>query len=91
MDPQVFSFIRSEDNPTVALTKGILPEQLEKWSQGPQFLRKLQEESPKFEENAVKINEEFSAEMKPPLKPDRRELKHGTIPQILQALPRNKQ
>ena len=48
------------------MTKGILPEQLEKWSQGPQFLRKPQEEWPKFEENALKINEELSAEMKPP-------------------------
>lgn len=42
-------------------------EQLEKWSQGPQFLRKPQEEWPKFEENALKINEELSAEMKPPI------------------------
>ena len=47
--------------------KGILPEQLEKWSRGPQFLRKPQEEWPKFEENALKINEELSAEMKPPI------------------------
>ena len=48
------------------MTKGILPRQLEKWSQGPQSLRKLQEEWPKFDENALKINEELSAEMKPP-------------------------
>ena len=68
IDPQVFSYVRSEHNPADALTKEILPEQLEKWSEGPQFLRKLQEESPKFEENTVKINEELSAEMKPPIK-----------------------
>ena len=49
------------------MTKGILPEQLEKWSQGSQFLRKPPEEWPKFEENALKINEELSAEMKPPI------------------------
>ena len=67
IDPQEFSYIRSEHNPADALTKGILPEQLEKWSQGPQFLRKLQEEWPKFEENALKMNEEFSAQMKPPV------------------------
>ena len=67
IDPQEFSYIRSEHNPADALTKGILPEQLEKWSQGPQFLRKPQEEWPKFEENALKINEELSAEMKPPI------------------------
>ena len=67
IDPQEFSYIRSEHNPADALTKGILPEQLEKWSQRPQLLRKLQEESSKFEENAVKINEELSAEMKPPI------------------------
>ena len=67
IDPQEFSYIRSEHNPADALTKGILPEQLEKWSQGPQFLRKLEEEWPKFEENALKINEDLSAEMKPPI------------------------
>ena len=50
------------------MTKGILPEQLEKWSEGPQFRRKLQEESPKYEENLLKIKEELSAEMKPPIK-----------------------
>ena len=47
--------------------KGILLEQLEEWSQGLQFLRKPQKEWPKFEENALKINEELSAEMKPPI------------------------
>ena len=67
IDPQEFSYIRSEHNPADALTKGILPEQLEKWSQGPQFLRKPQEEWPKFEENTLKISEELSAEMKPPI------------------------
>ena len=66
IDPQEFSYIRSEHNPADALTKGIPPEQLEKWSQGPQFFRKPQEEWPKFEENALKINDELSAEMKPP-------------------------
>ena len=40
IDPQEFSYIRSEHNPDK--TKGILSEQLEKWSQGPQVLRKLQ-------------------------------------------------
>ena len=67
IDPQEFSYIRSEHNPADALTKGILPEQLEKWSQGPQLLRKPQEEWPRFEENALKINEELSAEMKAPI------------------------
>ena len=67
IDPQEFSYIRSEHNPADALMKEILPEQLEKWSQGPQFLRKPQEEWPKFEENALKINEELSAEMEPPI------------------------
>ena len=67
IDPQKFSYIRSEHTPDDALSKGILPEQLEKWSQGPRFLRKLQEEWPKFEENALKINENLSAEMKPPI------------------------
>ena len=66
IDPQEFSCMRSEHNPADALTKGILPERLEKWSQGPQFFKKPQEEWPKFEENALKINEELSAEMKPP-------------------------
>ena len=67
IDPQEFSYIRSEHNPADFLTKGILPEQLEKWSQGPQFLRKPQKEWPKFEEKELKINEELSAEMKPPI------------------------
>ena len=66
IDPQEFSYITSEHNPADALTKGILLEQLEKWSQGPRFFRKLQERWPKIEENALKINEELSAEMKPP-------------------------
>ena len=44
IDPQEFSYIGSEHNPADALTKRILPEQLEKWSQGPQFLRQPQEE-----------------------------------------------
>ena len=67
IDPQEFSYIRSEHNPADALLKGIIPEQLGKWSQGPQFLRKPHEEWPKFEENALKISEELSAEMKPPI------------------------
>ena len=67
IDPQEFSYITSEHNPADALTKGILLEQLEKWSQGPRFFRKLQERWPKIEENALKINEELSAEMKPPI------------------------
>ena len=71
-DPQEFSYIKSEHNPADALTKGILPEQLEKWSQGPQLLRKPQEEWPKFEENALKINEEFQLKWNLPLKPDQR-------------------
>ena len=57
IDPQEFSCMRSEHNPADALTKRILPERLEKWSQGPQFFKKPQEEWPKFEENALKINE----------------------------------
>ena len=65
--PQEFSYIRSEHNPADVLTKGILPEQLEKWSQGPQFLRKPREEWPKFEENELKMYEELSAEIKPPI------------------------
>ena len=44
IDPQEFSYIGSEHNPANALTKRILPEQLKKWSQGPQFLRERQEE-----------------------------------------------
>ena len=67
IDPQELSYIRYKHTPDDALTKGFLPEQLEKWSQGPRFLRKLQEEWPKFEENALKINEDLSAEMKPPI------------------------
>ena len=67
IDPQELSYIRSKHTPDDALTKRFLPEQLEKWSQGPRFLRKLQEEWPKFEENALKINEDLSAEMKPPI------------------------
>ena len=66
IDPQEFSYIISEHNAAYALTEGILSEGLEKWSQGPQFLRKPQEEWPKFKENALKINEELSAQMKPP-------------------------
>ena len=67
IDPQEFSYIRSEHNQADALTKGILIEQLEKWSPGPQFLRKPQEEWPKSEENALKNSEEFSVEVKPPI------------------------
>ena len=58
IDPQEFSYSRPEHNPADALTKGILPEQQKKWSQGPQLLRKPQEEWPRLEENALKINEE---------------------------------
>ena len=47
------------------MTNGIIPEQLEKWSLLPQFLRKVQEQWPKIEENALKISEELSAETKP--------------------------
>ena len=67
VDPQEFGYTRSEHNRADAWTKGILPEQLEKWSQESQFLRKLQEEWPKFKENALKINGESSAEIKPPI------------------------
>ena len=66
IDSQELSYNTSEHNPADASTKRILPEQLKKWSQGSRFLRKLQEEWPKIEENALKINEELSAEMKPP-------------------------
>ena len=44
VDPQEFSYIRSEYNPADAMTKRILPEQLDKWSQGPRFLRNPQDE-----------------------------------------------
>ena len=39
IDPQEFSYIRSD-----AMTKRILPEQLDIWSQGPRFIRKPQDE-----------------------------------------------
>ena len=72
IDPQEFSYIRSEHNPADALTKGILPEQLEKWSQGPQFLESRKRSGPNLKKMRWRSMKSCQLKWNLPLKPDQR-------------------
>ena len=57
-------YIRSDHNPADVLTRGISPEKLKTWSEGPPFLRCPEPEWPKFQENPIESGKELSEEMK---------------------------
>jgi len=64
LDTQAFRYIRSDVNSADVLTRGLPPEEVKTWMEGPSFLRRSQEEWPKFEENSRKVDEELLKEMK---------------------------
>ena len=72
IDPQEFSYIRSEHNPADTLTKGILPEQLEKWSQGPHFLKSRKKSGPNLKKMRRRSMKNCQLKWNLPLKPDQR-------------------
>ncbi|KAK3706998.1 hypothetical protein QZH41_014076 [Actinostola sp. cb2023] len=55
-----FRYIRSKSNPADALTRGIKPEHLESWLNGPDFLLQPEGQWPKHEEEPEHINSGFS-------------------------------
>ncbi|KAK3752266.1 hypothetical protein QZH41_002643 [Actinostola sp. cb2023] len=55
-----FHYIRSKSNPADALTRGIKPEHLESWLNGPDFLLQPESQWPKHEEEPEHINNGFS-------------------------------
>ena len=57
-------YIRSGHNPADVLTRGISPEKLKTWSEGPPFLKRPKPELPKFQENPIESGKELSEEMK---------------------------
>ena len=57
-------YIRSDHNPADVLTRGISPEKLKTWSEGPPFLKRPEPEWPKFQENPIESGKELSEEMK---------------------------
>lgn len=66
MGSEVCKYIRSDYNPADVLTRGTPPEKLKTWYESPPFLKRLEEEWPKFEENPRGSGKELSEEMKPP-------------------------
>ena len=48
LDTQAFRYIRSDVNPADVLTRGLPPEEVKTWMEGPSFLRRSEEEWPKF-------------------------------------------
>ena len=66
-----FRYIRSGSNPADALTKGIEPECLADWLEGPSFLKLPESDWPQFQEDAQTKDEsaeEIKKEKKPPSK-----------------------
>ena len=57
-------YIRSDHNLADVLTRGISPEKLKTWSEGPPFLKLPEPEWPKFQENPKESGKELSEEMK---------------------------
>ena len=60
----VWNYITSEANPADALTRGISPEELQLWHQGPQFLQKPESEWPDFKRSAKASNTKPDPEKK---------------------------
>ena len=66
-----FRYIRSGSNPADALTRGIEPECLADWLEGPSFLKLPESDWPQFQEDAQTKDEsaeEIKKEKKPPSK-----------------------
>lgn len=66
-----FRYIRSGSNPANALTRGIEPECLADWLEGPSFLKLPESDWPQFQEDAQTKDEsaeEIKKEKKPPSK-----------------------
>ena len=51
MGSEACKYVRSDHNPADVLMRGIPPEELKTWNEGPPFLKCPEEELPKFEEN----------------------------------------
>ena len=66
MGSEACKYIRSDYNPADVLTRGTPPEKLKTWYESPPFLKRLEEEWPKFVENPRGSGKELSEEMKPP-------------------------
>lgn len=50
MEIENFTYIKSQDNPADALTRGIHPDQFTKWLEGPSFLKLTENEWPNFQD-----------------------------------------
>ncbi|XP_068748474.1 uncharacterized protein [Montipora capricornis] len=57
-------YIRSDVNPADVLTRGVPPEEVKTWMEGPPFLQRPEEEWPKFKENSKSVDEESLKEIK---------------------------
>ena len=64
LDTQAFQYIRSDVNPADVLTRGVLPEEVKTWMEGPPFLQRPKEEWPTFEENSKSVDKESLKEIK---------------------------
>ena len=65
MGSEACKYIRFYHNPADFLTRGTPPEKLKTWYESPPFLKHLEEEWPKFEENPRVSDKELSEEIKP--------------------------
>ena len=65
LDTQAFMYVRSDVNPADVLMRGIPPEEVKTWMEGPPFLQHPEEEWPTFEENSKRVNKESLIEIKP--------------------------
>ena len=66
-----FQYIRSKSNPADALTRGIKPEHLKSWLEGPAFLRQPESEWPNFEDT-LESKKKDAAETKKEKKPTKK-------------------
>ena len=57
-------YITSDHNRADVLTRGISPEKLKTWSEGPPFLNRPEPEWPEFQENPKESSTELSEEIK---------------------------
>ena len=64
LDTQAFKYIRSDVNPADVLTRGVPPEGVKTWMEGPPFLQRPEEEWPTFKENSKSVDEESLKEIK---------------------------
>ena len=82
-----FKYIRSKSNPADALTRGIKPEDLKSWLEGPVFLRQPESEWPRFQDTPESKTEdaaETKKEKKPTKKKDAR-VDHSEISEVHSA------